>query len=144
MKLRLDANGAWDEAVAIATIRNLELYEIELVEQPVPGDDIEALGRVRDAVTTSIAADEAVFDYESATTALKHADILVLKPARLGGLSVSRYIAKVAAVCRHRRHRHNDHRYRHRHRRGAAPRRLAAGRGRAHGLATASLLETTS
>jgi o-succinylbenzoate synthase len=97
MKLRLDANGAWDEAVAIATIRNLELYEIEMVEQPVPADDIEALGRVRDAVTTSIAADEAVFDYESASAALKHADVLVLKLARLGGLSISRYIAKVAA-----------------------------------------------
>jgi o-succinylbenzoate synthase len=141
VKLRLDANGAWDETIAIATIRNLELYEIELVEQPVPATDIEALGRVRDAVTTSIAADEAVFDYGSAATALKHADILVLKPARLGGLTVSRYIAKVAASA------------------GigavvtttidtgigtAAALHLAASLpddGRAHGLATASLLK---
>jgi L-alanine-DL-glutamate epimerase-like enolase superfamily enzyme len=141
LKLRLDANGAWDDAVAIATIRNLELYEIELVEQPVPAEDFEALGRVRDAVTTLVAADEAVFDYESAATALKHADMLVLKLARLGGLTVSRYIAKVAASA------------------GigaivtttidtgigtAAALHLAASLpddGRAHGLATASLLK---
>jgi o-succinylbenzoate synthase len=141
MKLRLDANGAWDDAVAIATIRNLELYEIEMVEQPVPAGDIAALGRVRDAVTTSIAADEAVFDYESAAAALKHADVLVLKLARIGGLSIARYIAKVAATA------------------GigavvtttidtgigtAAALHLAASLpddGRAHGLATASLLQ---
>jgi L-alanine-DL-glutamate epimerase-like enolase superfamily enzyme len=96
IKLRLDANGAWDEPVAIATIRNLEAYEIELIEQPVPASDLEALGKVRDAVTTSIAADEAVSDYESAAEAMRHADLLVLKPMRLGGLSTARYIAKAA------------------------------------------------
>ncbi len=140
VKLRLDANGAWDEPVAIATIRNLEAYEIELVEQPVPAADVAALGRVREAVTTSLAADEAIFDYASATAALKHADVLVLKPARLGGLSVARYVAKAAAAA------------------GlgvivtttidtgigtAASLHLAASlpeAGRAHGLATASLL----
>jgi L-alanine-DL-glutamate epimerase-like enolase superfamily enzyme len=141
VKLRLDANGAWDEPVAIATIRNLEAHEIELIEQPVPAGDLAALGKVRDAVTTSVAADEAISDYESAAAALKHADILVLKPARLGGLSICRYVAKAAASA------------------GlssiitttidtgigtAAALHLAASLpddGRAHGLATASLLQ---
>ena len=141
VKLRLDANGAWDEPVAIATIRNLENYDIELIEQPVPASDIEALGRVRDAVTTSIAADEAVTDYESAEEAMKYADLLVLKPMRLGGLSTAHYLAKVALSA------------------GlgafvtttidtgigtAAALHLAASLpydGRAHGLATASLLQ---
>ncbi len=141
VKLRLDANGAWDEPVAIATIRNLEASEIELVEQPVPAQDLAALGRVREAVTTSIAADEAISDYESAVAALQHVDVLVLKPARLGGLSVARYVAKAAASAG----------------RGvivtttidtgigtAAALHLASSlpdEGRAHGLATASLLE---
>lgn len=140
VKLRLDANGAWDEPVAIATILNLEPYDIELVEQPVPADDVIALGKVRDTVTTSIAADEALTDYQSVAAALKHADVLVLKPARLGGLSIARYIAKVATAA------------------GlgvvitttidtgvgtAAALHLAASlpdEGRSHGLATASLL----
>jgi L-alanine-DL-glutamate epimerase-like enolase superfamily enzyme len=141
VKLRLDANGAWDEHVAIATIRNCEPYDIELVEQPVPAGDFVALGKVRDAVTTSIAADEAVSDYASAASALRHADVLVIKPARLGGLSIAHYIAKVASAA------------------GlgvvvtttidtgigtAAALHLAASlpdEGRAHGLATASLLQ---
>jgi len=97
VRLRLDANGAWDEPVAIATIRNCEAYEIELVEQPVPAEDLRALGKVRDALATSIAADEAISGYESAVDALKYADILILKPARLGGLSIARYVAKAAA-----------------------------------------------
>jgi o-succinylbenzoate synthase len=142
VKLRLDANGAWDEPIAIATIRNLEAYEIELVEQPVPAGDLVALGKVRDAVTTSIAADEAIDGFQSAQAVLKHADVLVLKPARLGGISVASYVAKAAQEA------------------GlgvivtttidtgigtAAALHLAASLpdgGRAHGLATASLLES--
>jgi o-succinylbenzoate synthase len=98
IKLRLDANGAWDEATAIEGIRALEGYDIELIEQPVPAYDLEALGRVRAAVTTAIAADEAVGDYASAARAIAHADVLVLKPMRLGGISTASYVARHAAA----------------------------------------------
>jgi o-succinylbenzoate synthase len=142
IKLRLDANGAWDEATAVAAIRALAPYDIELIEQPVPGVDIEALGRIRNAVTTTIAADEALSDYASAERAMPHADVLVLKPMRLGGPSTANYLSRFAtssglgtvvtttidtgianAMALH----------------------LAASlpdEGRAHGLATASLLES--
>jgi o-succinylbenzoate synthase len=96
VKLRLDANGAWDETTAITMIQRLEPFDIELVEQPVPPVELAALGRVRSAVTTRIAADEAVFDFASAQRALDHADILVLKPMRLGGPTVARYVAQYA------------------------------------------------
>lgn len=142
VKLRLDANGAWDEATATAAVRALAPYDIELLEQPVPAAELEALGRVRGAVTMTIAADEAITDYASAERAIGHADVLVLKPMRLGGLSTSSYVARFAtssglgvivtttidtgiatAMALH----------------------LAASLpddGRAHGLATASLLES--
>ncbi len=94
MKLRLDANGAWDEVTAIEAIRALDPFEIELIEQPVA--DIEALGRVREVVTMRIAADEAVSDFVSAGRAIHAADVLVLKPMRLGGPTVARYIAQYA------------------------------------------------
>ena len=96
VRLRLDANGAWDEARAIETIHALETCDIELIEQPVPASELAALGRVRDAVIMTVAADEALFDYASAERALQYADLIVLKPMRLGGLSVSRYIAQAA------------------------------------------------
>ena len=94
VKLRLDANGAWDEVTAIEAIRALESFEIELIEQPVA--DIEALGRVRDAVTMRIAADESVSDFAGAERAIHAADVIVLKPMRLGGPMVARYIAQYA------------------------------------------------
>ena len=98
MKLRLDANGAWDEAKAIATIGALEPLDIELIEQPVAAKDIYALDRVRAAVTTAIAADEAIVDFETAQRAIQSADAVVLKPMRLGGASVTRYLAQFAAA----------------------------------------------
>ena len=90
----------------------------------------------------AIAADEAVSDYAAAERAIAHADVLVLKPMRLGGLSTASYIARYAASS------------------GlgaivtttidtgiatAMALHLAASlpdEGRAHGLATASLLES--
>jgi L-alanine-DL-glutamate epimerase-like enolase superfamily enzyme len=97
-KLRLDANGAWTEAIAIETIKAVEPYEIELVEQPVPAEQYDALDRVRAAVTTTIAADEAIVDYPTAERAIHSADAVVLKPMRLGGASVTRYLAQFAAA----------------------------------------------
>jgi o-succinylbenzoate synthase len=97
LKLRLDVNGAWDEATAIEAIKALEAYEIELVEQPVAAGDLDALARVRDAVTVPVAADEAVVDYATAERAISAADAVVLKPMRLGGPSVTRYLAQYAA-----------------------------------------------
>jgi L-alanine-DL-glutamate epimerase-like enolase superfamily enzyme len=94
VKLRLDANGAWDETTAVEAIRALEELEIELIEQPVA--DIEALGRVREAVTMRIAADESVSDFRSAERAIREADVIVLKPMRLGGPTVARYLAEYA------------------------------------------------
>ncbi len=86
--LRLDANGAWDEETAVKTIRALAEFEIELVEQPVPPGDIEALKRVRESVTVPIAADEAIVDYASAMRIIGSGavDAVVLKPLKLGGI----------------------------------------------------------
>jgi o-succinylbenzoate synthase len=98
-RLRLDANGAWrTEDVAIASIRALEPQDIELIEQPIPPGDFDALDRVRAAVTVAIAADESVVDFATAEQAIHSADAVVLKPMRLGGASVTRYLAQFAAA----------------------------------------------
>lgn len=99
VKLRLDANGAWgDEDNAIASIRALEPQDLELIEQPVPPGNFDALERVRSAVTVAVAADEAIVDYGTAERAIHAADAVVLKPMRLGGASVTRYLAQFAAA----------------------------------------------
>jgi L-Ala-D/L-Glu epimerase len=96
VRLRLDANGAWDEKKAIDMIRTLEACDIELVEQPVSAHDLDALGRVRAAVATRIAADEAVVDLDSAERALGCSDVLVLKLMRLGGPATASTVAEAA------------------------------------------------
>jgi o-succinylbenzoate synthase len=97
-RLRLDANEAWTEDCALAAVARLDAFEIELLEQPVAADDLDALARVRAASRIDIAADEAVRDLASAKRVLAAgaADALVLKPAALGGLRAARRIAAAA------------------------------------------------
>ncbi len=98
IKLRIDANGAWTEAQAIVTLQALEEYDLEFVEQPVPAGNLESLKRVREAVSTPIAADEDVTGVDAALRILDlgAADILVLKPLQLGGIGAARAIAAAA------------------------------------------------
>jgi o-succinylbenzoate synthase len=86
--LRLDANGAWSEREALEHIARLAPHGIELLEQPIAAGDPAALARVREAAPFPIAADEAVGDEAAADALLAAgaADLLVLKPAALGGL----------------------------------------------------------
>ncbi len=91
--LRLDANGAWDEARALAMLPALRAYDIEYVEQPVPARDaardIPSLARVRAASPVPVAADEALLlpGGPEAVVAARAADVLILKPALIGGLA---------------------------------------------------------
>ncbi len=97
-KLRLDANGAWSVAQAIATLHNLEEFDLELVEQPVAAEDVAGLATVRRAINVPIAADEAVtgLDAARAIIAANAADILVIKPMVVGGLRTGREIIEMA------------------------------------------------
>ncbi len=99
VRLRLDANGAWTAERAIRLLQRLASEEIELVEQPVPADDLEGLARVRRRAPVPVAADEAVTGPEAARRILKleAADALVLKPPVTGGIALAREIAELAA-----------------------------------------------
>lgn len=98
LKLRLDANGAWNTEEAIRTIRALEPYGLELVEQPVAFGNVQAMRQVREAVDTPIAADEDVTSSETAADVLKAgaAQVLVIKPMVVGGLREARKIIEEA------------------------------------------------
>ncbi|MBI3246405.1 MAG: mandelate racemase/muconate lactonizing enzyme family protein [Deltaproteobacteria bacterium] len=98
MKLRLDANGAWGVEQAIRTIQALAACSLEFVEQPVRPGDLESMRRVREAVSTPIAADEDITDLDAAQHVLQlgAAQILVLKPMVIGGLRPARRIVERA------------------------------------------------
>jgi len=84
--IRVDANGAWDVATAIARIRRLSEFGLEYVEQPVA--TIEGMRLVREAVGVAIAADESVRTAPDplAVAEAGAADILVMKVQPMGGV----------------------------------------------------------
>jgi L-alanine-DL-glutamate epimerase and related enzymes of enolase superfamily len=99
VRLRLDVNGAWDLATAEDRLRGVAQFDIEYVEQPVAAHDIDALAELRRRVQVPIAADEAA-DSVRAVRALLAADavdVLVVKPARVGGPAAVAEIAERAA-----------------------------------------------
>jgi o-succinylbenzoate synthase len=100
--LRLDANGAWKEADTSPRLRELTRFGIEFLEQPVAAPEVEALARLRAAAPFPIAADEAVRSEGDAEAllAVRAADLLVPKPAAVGGLRAASRIAARARRAR--------------------------------------------
>jgi L-Ala-D/L-Glu epimerase len=91
--LRIDANGAWDEATALRVLGAVEACDIEYVEEPVKGD-LRAVGR---RVNIPVAADPATLEEGARVLRDRGADFLVLKPMALGGVRPTRELA-VAAI----------------------------------------------
>jgi o-succinylbenzoate synthase len=90
LKLRLDANGAWDTAQALVRLRELSRLSIELCEQPTA----DLLGLAGSPIV--VAADELVLvDFEAA---LNRAQVVVLKPMLLGGIVAALRLARRAVA----------------------------------------------
>jgi L-alanine-DL-glutamate epimerase-like enolase superfamily enzyme len=98
MHLRLDANAGWTFAEAVAILSRCAPYAIQYVEQPLPAADLDGMHILRYNVPVPIAADEAVYDLESARRVLAHdaAAVLIIKPQLAGGLRVGRQIISAA------------------------------------------------
>ncbi|MBV8282798.1 MAG: dipeptide epimerase [Candidatus Eremiobacteraeota bacterium] len=56
--IRIDANEGWDVETAVWILQNLEPYEIEFCEQPIPAGHPEQLRAIHECVGTPIVADE--------------------------------------------------------------------------------------
>ncbi len=96
--LRVDANEAWDVPTAIDAIRRLAEYDLDWVEQPVAAGNVSGLAQVRRAVSTRIAADQAVYTAHELRNVLESeaADAIVLGSHEAGGLWRWRQLAHLA------------------------------------------------
>lgn len=96
--IEVDVNGAYTVEVAIPTLRKMERYGIEAVEQPVAWWDLKGMRDVRMALDTPITADESAWTPYDVVNIAKEgaADTICLKPIKNGGLFLSRRMAEIA------------------------------------------------
>jgi len=100
IEISMDANCAWSEKNAIKSIKAMERYELEYVEQPVRPWDILGLANVKRHVDTPIVADESAQSTEQIMNLISAdaADLFHLKVAKLGGvLNTRRAISIIEA-----------------------------------------------
>lgn len=100
--IRLDANQGWTPKQTVYVLRALEEagVRLELVEQPVKGEDIEGMKYVTERVSTPVMADESSFGPREANELIRTraADIINIKLMKTGGISNAIKIADIAGT----------------------------------------------
>lgn len=98
--IRVDAGGAWDLETAAERIAAIAPFRIEFVEQPLATWDLTGHAALRERVRVPIALDESIDSEGSARAALaeRAADVVIVKPARVGGLAATMRIVKAATA----------------------------------------------
>jgi len=95
VRIRVDANEAWDLETAKATLAELEPFGIELAEQPVAG--LEGMAELAASTSIPLAADESVASLEEAeeAAALGACAYTGIKLSKVGGPDAALAIADV-------------------------------------------------
>jgi O-succinylbenzoate synthase len=98
VKIRVDANGAWDVETAIRMLSHLAVYDIELAEDPVAS--LEELVALRGRAGMPVAAESCIRTTADAQRLhqLEAADAIVLKPQRIGGVREALRAAEASGV----------------------------------------------
>ena len=96
--VKVDANQGWTVKEALQIIPRLAKLGVNLVEQPVPAEDVNGLKEIRDRSELLIAADESCHSYKDAfhLASERAADVMNIKLMKCGGI----YNAlKICAIC---------------------------------------------
>ncbi len=97
--IRVDANEAYaSPKEAIAAIRRLEPYDVQMAEQPLAADDLEGHAEVRRAVNTPIILDESIQSPRDALAAInaRAGDAFNVYVSESGGLLRAQQIIAIA------------------------------------------------
>lgn len=97
-KVTVDINQAWDEDTAIRCIKKLQEYGVNMVEQPVPVSNYEAMSRLTKRFDVPIMADEAATYVQDCYRIAKYrsGNCFALKPCKHGGLLETKKVAAIA------------------------------------------------
>jgi len=95
-RIRLDAGGAWSEAEAARALAALARFDLEYVEEPLA--DPAGMAALRARTPVRLALEAGALDAAALERALaaRAADVLVLKPALVGGLRRAEELARRA------------------------------------------------
>jgi len=98
VSLRVDVNQGYSLGEALKTLRRMEEYNLQLIEQPVPKDDIQSLKILSESLSTPIMADESAYSLANVVKLIRAGavDIVNIKIMKPGGLYRSR---QMAAIC---------------------------------------------
>jgi o-succinylbenzoate synthase len=97
LKLRLDANRAWDAATARRFLIAIADLPIDAVEEPLAAPTPAALAALQAALPYALASDESLPRLGAdALIEARAVRRFVLKPARLGGFAATRAVARQA------------------------------------------------
>jgi len=98
VSFRLDANGAFDLPQAIRFCKEMEAFNIDYIEQPLPAEELVDMAELSYHTEISIAVDESLTDFNSAEKIIEQhaADIFVIKPMVSGGFTECKKIIDIA------------------------------------------------
>lgn len=96
LRLRLDANGAWDRDQATAMIALLNRLPVESLEEPLRQPEDAELGRLQARARFPLALDESLAQRRALSVARLPVRRLILKPAVIGGLRPTLALARQA------------------------------------------------
>lgn len=96
--LRLDANGAWTFSRALEIAQRITPYDIDYIEQPLPAGDISGMAELRRQTEIALAADESATSHRAVEQIIEAsaADVIVIKPAVIGGIKIARELVHLA------------------------------------------------
>ena len=96
VKLILDANESFDLTRAIRYCKEVELFNIEYIEQPLKRDAIEDLSELRYHTSIPIALDETITNFESIQKSIdmQAGDFFIIKPTLTGGFTQCKKIVQ--------------------------------------------------
>ena len=77
--IRVDANQGYPSTMALRILRQMEDLNIQAVEQPVPGWDIDGMKRLAQELETPISADESIRSIHDAATLIKLGAVNLIK-----------------------------------------------------------------
>lgn len=101
-QLRLDASQGWTATQTVTALDTLENegVEIELIEQPVKGNDLQGMKFITQRVNTPVMADESAFGPKEVIELIQMnaADIINIKLMKTGGISKAIQIIDIAEI----------------------------------------------